>query len=370
MTSQPSLAAIVAATNHGPRETGLSLQALLDTEPYWDAVRTVYAPFESGLRAPSGRVYRHEMPGGQISNLRQQAIALGIGDRFEEVEHAYARANGVLGNIVKVTPTSKVVGDLALFVVSGAIDWDELEAHPERFDLPDSVLGYLRGELGEPIGGLPQPFASRALRTADRTGGHESVMDETLSESLRVAGPTRRSALAKLIFPGPFQDFEEGRERYGDVSVVPTRTLLYGLRPGVEVAIDLDPGVRLLVELEAVGDADERGMRTVLIRLNGQLRTLDVRDESIASGVAPVEHADPSDPSHVAAPLAGIVTVLVAEGDQVAEGDPLAVLEAMKMESTITAPHGGIVARVAAKTGRRLESGDLVLVLADRASAG
>ena len=366
MTSQPALAAIVAATSQSPSATGLSLDALLDLEPYWEAVRTVYAPFETGLRAPTGRVYRHEIPGGQVSNLRQQAIALGIGERFEEVEQAYTRANNVLGGIVKVTPTSKVVGDLALFVVSGAIDWGELEEHPERFDLPDSVLGYLRGELGEPVGGLPQPFATRALRVAEETGEQRRALAEGPSDVLQTPGRARRAALAKLIFPGPFREYEDARERYGDVSVVPTKMLLHGLRPGIEEAIDLGPGVRLLVELEAVGDADERGMRTVLIRLNGQLRTLDVRDESIAAGAGAVEHADPSNPAHVAAPLAGVVTVQVADGDEVAEGDPLAVLEAMKMESTITAPRAGRVARIAAKTGRRLEAGDLVLVLAEK----
>jgi pyruvate carboxylase len=362
MTSQPALAAIVAATDHTPRATGVSLDAVLDLEPYWEDVRAAYAPFETGLRAPTGRIYRHEIPGGQLSNLRQQAIALGLGQRFDEVEEAYVRANALLGDIVKVTPTSKIVGDLALFVVSGAIDWDELTEHPERFDLPASVLSYLRGDFGEPARGIPQPFARRALR---REGVDEQPREPLGADEVDLGerGVPRRAALGKLLFPTPYREFEDGRARYGDISVVPTRTLFYGLQPGHEEEVELEPGVRLLIELEALGGVDERGMRNVLTRLNGQLRTLNVRDESVGAGADVTERANANDPNHVAAPLAGIVTLLVAEGDQVAEGEPVALLEAMKMESTITAPHAGIVQRVAAQGGTRLEPGDLILAL-------
>jgi pyruvate carboxylase len=225
------------------------------------------------------------------------------------------------------------------------------------------VLGYLRGDLGEPAGGLPRPFASRALRAAGRAGASDPRTAPELADDLETPGQPRRTALGKLMFPGPFADFEESRVRYGDISVLPTRTFFYGLQPGVEEAIDLDPGVRLVIELDAVGDADERGMRTVLSRLNGQLRTLDVRDESIEAGTPAVERADPDNAEHVAAPLAGVVTLQVDEGDEVTDGEPIAVLEAMKMESTITAPRAGTVKRIAVKSGRRLEPGDLILTL-------
>jgi pyruvate carboxylase len=359
-TSQPSLSAIVSATDFSDHATGLSLDALLDMEPYWEAVRATYGEFETRMRAPTGRVYRHQIPGGQLTNLRQQSIALGLGERFEEIEDAYIRANELLGDIVKVTPTSKVVGDLALFVVSGGIDWDDLREHPARYDLPDSVLAFLRGELGEPAGGLPQPFAERALRGARADAAEEDDGDEA---ELPSAGPELQAALSKLMFPGPFRDQQEARRDYGDLSVVPTLPFFYGLREEDEHAIDLGPGVRLVVGLEAIGEPDARGMRTVLTRLNGQLRPIDVRDESIQVSSVAVERADPKDPDHVAAPLAGIVTVRVKVGDEVVGGHPLAVLEAMKMESTITAPHAGRVARVAAPTGGRLEQGDLILVL-------
>jgi pyruvate carboxylase len=371
MTSQPALSSIVAATDHTERATPLSLTAVLDLEPYWEAVRTLYAPFESGLRAPTGRLYRHEIPGGQLSNLRQQAIGLGLGDRFEEIEVAYAKADELLGHIVKVTPTSKVVGDLALFVVSGGIDWDELRERPQEYDLPASVLGFLRGELGEPAGGLPQPFARRALRAvegddapaADAAPEDEPDGSDELHRRLADPGRDRRAALSAVMFPGPAKDRDEAVETYGDVSVIPTSGFFYGLRDGRELSIDLEPGVKLILELEAVSEPDERGMRTVLTRLNGQLRPIDVRDESIEAKVVDVERADPRDPSHVAAPLTGVVTVLVEARQDVEEGDAVAVLEAMKMESTITAPRAGKVERIAARSGSRLDQGDLVLVL-------
>src|SRR5215211_4612321 len=362
MTSQPALASIAGATDHTPRATGLALDALLDLEPYWEAVRNAYAPFESGLRAPTGRLYRHEIPGGQLSNLKQQAHALGLGHRFEEVEQAYSRADALLGGIVKVTPTSKVVGDLALFAVSAGVDWTELRERPERFDLPASVLGFLRGDLGEPAGGFPEPFRSAALRArpAQRPRGAEPEHDHRLGE----LGPERRIALSEHLFPGPFRDQQEARRQYGDLSALPTRAFLYGLSEHDELEVDLEPGVRLVVELEAVSEPDARGMRTVLARLNGQLRPLDVRDNSIEVQSVAVERADPGEPGHIAAPMTGVVTLAVEVGATLHAGTPVAMIEAMKMESTITAPLAGKVARVVAATGARVEQGDLILVIA------
>jgi len=365
MTSQPSLPGIVAATDHTARATPISLDALLQIEPYWEAVRTTYAPFESGLRAPTGRVYQHQIPGGQLSNLRQQAGALGLADRFEEVELAYEKANALLGNIIKVTPTSKVVGDLALFAVSAGVDWDELAEHPERFDLPASVIALLRGDLGTPTGGFPQPFTERALRGAAAVASENgTALTPEMRERLQQPGDARREALAELQFPGPAQERRDAFERYGDVRPVPTRAFLYGLPDDGEVSVDLGPGVRLIYELEAIGEPDDRGMRTVLVRLNGQLRPIDVRDESVEAPTSRVERADPTDDTHVAAPLTGVVTLRVEEGEEVDAGQPLAVLEAMKMESTVTAPQAGVVQRIPVPSGTRLEQGDLIAVVA------
>ena len=367
MTSQPSLAAIIAALAGTEREAAVTLDSALALEPYWEAVRRLYAPYEAGLPAPTGRVYRHEIPGGQLSNLRHQASAIGVGDRFEEVEAAYERANALLGHIIKVTPTSKVVGDLAIFAVSAGIDFDELEADPARFDLPDSVLDFLRGALGRPPAGFPQPFTDRALAGRPEPPPAPPLAPETLA-ALERPGRERQIELAKLMFPGPLADYLSARERHGDVALLPTSAFFYGLRENESLPVDLAPGVRVIFELEAIGEADESGMRTVMARVNGQLRPVDVRDRSIERAVAEIERADPANPGHVAAPVIGAVIVQVSAGDEVVAGDPLAVIEAMKMESTITAPIAGRVERVAIASGTRVERGDLVLVL--RPSSG
>jgi len=358
-TSQPPLPAIVAATDNTARATGLSLQAVCDLEPYWEAVRRLYAPFESGVPAPTGRVYHHEIPGGQLSNLRQQAIALGLGERFEEIEAMYAGADRLLGRLVKVTPSSKVVGDLALHLVGAGVSPADFAEDPQKFDIPDSVVGFLRGELGEPAGGWPEPFRTRALQ-----GRREAATDPELSTDDEVALRERpRETLNRLLFPGPAAEFAEHRESYGDTSVLPSADFFYGLEHGGEHEVDLEPGVRLLIGLEAISEADERGLRSVMCTLNGQLRPVQVRDRSIASEVHAAEKADKNQQGQVAAPFAGVVTLAVGEGDEVAAGDPIGTIEAMKMEAAITAPVAGTVARVAIGAVVQVEGGDLLVVL-------
>uniref|UniRef100_UPI003512F900 biotin/lipoyl-containing protein n=1 Tax=Mycolicibacterium hippocampi TaxID=659824 RepID=UPI003512F900 len=361
-TSQPALSSIVAATAHTEYDTGLSLSAVCDLEPYWEALRKVYAPFESGLPAPTGRVYRHEIPGGQLSNLRTQAIALGLGDRFEEIEAAYAGADRILGRLVKVTPSSKVVGDLALALVGAGITADEFAAEPDKFDIPDSVIGFLRGELGDPPGGWPEPLRSKAL--AGRAPA-KPVVDLTAedSEALGQAGTTRQATLNRLLFPGPTKEFEAHRELYGDTSSLSANQFLYGLRHGDEHRVKLERGVELLIGLEAISDPDERGMRTVMCIINGQLRPVVVRDRSVASEVPAAEKADRNNPDHVAAPFAGVVTVNTTEGDAVEAGQTIATIEAMKMEAAITAPKAGTVTRVAVSATAQVEGGDLLVVV-------
>jgi pyruvate carboxylase len=359
-TSQPPLSALVAALAHTERDTGLDLRAVTDLEPYWEAVRRVYAPFESGLPSPTGRVYDHEIPGGQLSNLRQQAIALGLGEKFEQIEATYAAADRILGRLVKVTPSSKVVGDLALHLVAVGADPAEFAEHPERFDVPDSVVGFLSGELGDPPGGWPEPFRTRALagRQAPKRQVELSSDDETA-----LAGD-RRGTLNRLLFPGPTKEFAGVREQFGDVSVLDTVDYLYGLRHGEEHVVELERGVRLLVGLEAIGDVDDRGMRTVMCTLNGQLRPIQVRDRSVSVQVKAAEKADPARQGHVAAPFAGVVSLAVAEGDRVEAGQTVATIEAMKMEASITTAVAGTVERVALGPVQQVEGGDLVLVVA------
>lgn len=361
-TSQPSLSALVAALEHTDRDTGLSLKSVEDLEPYWEAVRNVYKPFESGLPGPTGRVYRHEIPGGQLSNLRQQANALGLGEKFEEIEAMYEAADDILGHLVKVTPSSKVVGDLALHLVAVGADPKEFAENPSNFDIPDSVIGFLSGDLGDPPGGWPEPFRTKALDGRSHKPATEDLSAHD-AELLTEPGRTRQETLNRLLFPAPTKEFNRMRETYGDLSVLETQAYLYGLNEGEEHSVIIEKGKSLLMGVQAVGAADDRGMRTVMCTLNGQLRPMSVRDRSIDVDVATAERADASDPGHVASPFAGVVTLQVKVGDEVKAGQTVATIEAMKMEASITSHIDGTVSRVAIGEVQQLEGGDLVVVV-------
>jgi len=363
-TSQPSMSALVAALEFTERDTGLSLDAVTELEPYWEAVRRLYAPYESGLPAPTGRVYHHEIPGGQLSNLRQQALSLGLGDRFEDIENMYAAADRILGRLVKVTPSSKVVGDLALHLVGLGADPADFAANPSSYDVPDSVIGFLRGELGDPPGGWPEPFRAKALEGRPETKPRVSLTPEDL-ELLATPGPARQLRLNELLFPGPAKEFETMVERYGDISVLDTYHYLYGLKEGSgeEIRIELERGVSMLVSLVAVGVPDDHGMRWLMFSYNGQVRPVQVRDLSAEVSVTQRAKADVDVPGEIGAPFAGAVTVTAQVGDTVEAGAAVATIEAMKMEASITTPVGGRVTRVAVRGTEPVQGGDLVLVI-------
>ena len=361
-TSQPALSSIVAATAHTAHDTGISLSSVCDLEPYWEALRKVYAPFESGLPAPTGRVYSHEIPGGQLSNLRQQAIALGLGDRFEDVETNYAAADRILGRLVKVTPSSKVVGDLALALVGAGVTADQFAADPARYDIPDSVIGFLRGELGDPPGGWPEPLRTKAL-AGRGPAKPEQQLTETDHAELASPGPVRQAALNRLLFPGPTAEFLAHRSEFGNTTELSANQFFYGLRRGEEHRVKLERGVELIIGLEAISDPDERGMRTVMCILNGQLRPVLVRDRSITTTAPTAEKADRTNADHIAAPFAGVVSVSVSVDDTVTAGQTIATIEAMKMEAAITAPKAGTVRRVAVTEPAQVEGGDLLIVV-------
>ena len=322
----------------------------------------MYAPFEAGLPAPTGRVYTHEIPGGQLSNLRTQAVALGLGGRFEDIENAYAGADHVLGRLVKVTPSSKVVGDLALALVGAGISAEEFAADPDRYDIPESVIGFFRGELGDPAGGWPEPLRTKALQGRAQQKPSAELTAGDYAE-LAQPGPTRRAALNRLLFPGPTREFLSHRERFGDTSSLSANQFFYGLRRGEEHRVKLEKGVELLIGLEAISEPDDRGMRTVLCLLNGQLRPIQVRDKSIDSAVPAAEKADRGNPDHIAAPFAGVVTIGVAVGDAVDAGQTVATIEAMKMEAAITSPKPGTVKRIAVAPTASVEGNDLLVVV-------
>ncbi len=359
-TSQPSLSALVAALENTERDTGLSLEAVSAVEPYWEAVRKTYKPFESGLPGPTGRVYHHEIPGGQLSNLRQQAIALGLADRFEDIEDWYAHANRMLGRPTKVTPSSKVVGDLALHLVAMDVDPADFEENPGVYDIPDSVVGFMAGELGDLPGGWPEPFRSKILEGKTRKPQMTELTPEQ-EAALEVPGRERQDMLNELLFPAPTAAYRDVVESFGDVSVIKTRDYLYGLPLGEESVVDIAPGVSLYVSLESISEPDDRGMRTVVASLNGQMRPISIRDRSIEVQVTQAEKADPANPRHIAAPFSGVVTVSAEVGDTVSEGQVVATIEAMKMEAGISTSVSGVVKRWAIPKTQQVELGDLIL---------
>ena len=361
-TSQVSMSALVAAMANTERETRLDLRNVMDLEPYWDMVRRQYKPFESGLDSPTGRVYDHEIPGGQLSNLRQQAKALGLADKFEQIEDMYAAADKILGRPSKVTPSSKVVGDLALHLVAVGADPAAFAADPASFDIPDSVIGFLSGDLGTPAGGWPEPFRTKALQGRTVRALEETVPEEDAAK-LSAPGRERQETLNRLLFPGPSKELASFRSLYGDLSAMSTMDYLYGLSTGEEHSVKLGKGVDLLIGLEAIGEPDDRGFRTVMAVLNGQLRPIRVQDRAIESNVEVAERADTNNPGHVAAPFQGVVSVTVVEGAHVEAGQGVATIEAMKMEAAITSSVAGTVERVALHGPHQVQGGDLVLVV-------
>ena len=359
-TSQPSASSLIAALADTDRDCQIPLSSVTALEPYFEAVRKIYAPFESGLPAPTGRIYDHEIPGGQLSNLRQQAMALGMGDRFEEVEDMYAAANKILGRPPKVTPSSKVVGDLALHLVAVGADPEDFATNPQNYDVPDSVISFMAGALGDLPGGWPEPFRSKVLKgkTVDLS------LTEVSTEDLAFLSGTkqdRRATLNRLLFPEPFREFKKMRENYGSLDQVETIDFFYGLEQGKEHVIELAKGLTLFIGLEAIGTPDAKGFRTVMATLNGQLRPINVRDRKIVSEVISAEKADSTNLGHVAAPFQGVVTLKTVIGAKVELGQPLASIEAMKMEATITASIAGTVKRLAISGTQSVEAGDLIL---------
>ena len=368
-TSQPSLSAIVAAFENTERDTGLDLQAVGDLEPYWEAVRQVYAPFESGIPGPTGRVYKHEIPGGQLSNLRTQASALGLADRFELIEDTYAAVNEMLGRPTKVTPSSKVVGDLALHLVGANVSPEDFAADPQKYDIPDSVIAFLRGELGTPPAGWPE-LKDKAL--AGRSESKPALTEVPEEEEKALADDdkwVRRGGLDRLLFPKQVEEFAEFKRRFGDTSALDDRVFFYGLVEGEETVLHFAPDETgftppsMVVRLDAVGDPDEKGICNVVMNVNGQIRPIKVRDNSLESSVASVEKADKSNPGHVAAPFAGVVNPTAQVGDKVSAGDEVAIIEAMKMEAQISATVDGTIERVAMGQATSVEGGDLIVVI-------
>lgn len=367
-TSQPSMQSMYYSLQNNPRQPKLDIDALEAIDRYWAAVRPYYAGVDSKMTSPNTTVYMHEMPGGQFSNLRQQATAVGLGDKWLDVCRMYAKVNMMFGDIIKVTPSSKVVGDMALFMVQNNLTEEDIYAKGDTLDFPKSVVGFFKGNLGTPYGGFPEKLQQIILRgekpmeeSTPPDVDFEAVKAEMKEKHLPVDDD---SVSSYLIYPKVFSDYDARYKLYGDLSVLDTPTFFFGMKPGEEIRVYIEQGKMLLIKLDDVTKPDENGDRLIRFELNGMPREIKVHDKHIATANIEVRKADKDVLGEVGATLSGsVVKVLVEKGQHVKKGEPIIVTEAMKMETNITAPKDGIVSEIVAKAGARISSGDLLLVI-------
>jgi pyruvate carboxylase len=374
LTSQPNLGSIAAALSGSARDPGLDLDAMQSLSHYWEGVRRAYLPFEADMRAGTSDVYNHEMPGGQYTNLREQARSMGLAHRWPEVSKAYADVNVLFGDIVKVTPTSKVVGDMALFMVANDLKPADV-SNPERdVAFPESVVSLFKGELGFPPDGFPKALEHKVLKgeapMQGRAGDRLAPVDLEAKRAEAEAAIGRKVSdtdlASYLMYPKVFKDYAEHRREYSDVSLLPTSPFFYGLADREEVSIDIDKGKTLVVRQTGRSDAiDEEGKIKVFFELNGQPRTVRVSKAGVAGATAKAR-AEEGNPKHLAAPMPGmVVTVAVKAGQSVKKGDPLVSLEAMKMETMLSAERDAVVQAVHVRAGEAINAKDLLLEFKD-----
>jgi pyruvate carboxylase len=371
-TSQPNLNAIVEALRFTPRETGLSAERLSEISDYWQAVREFYAPFESAMLPATADLYSHEMPGGQYTNLYQQARALGLAEQWTAICKVYAEVNQLLGDIVKVTPTSKAVGDLALFLVANQLTTRDLMEGDRELAFPESVIDLLSGMMGIPPGGFPEKVQKRILKDRKPLAGRpgESLPPADLAAARQKVSQrigreaTQRDMLSYLLYPKVFEEFANHQKLYSDTSMLPTPVFFYGQEVGEELNAEIEEGKMLIIKFLTISEPHADGTRTVFFELNGQPREVSVLDKSLEASVARNIQADPNNPKHIGAAMPGmVVTVGVKVGDKVKPGQKLLTLEAMKMETNVTSDVKGVVESLLVKPGSRVEAGDLLLVM-------
>nr|WP_306470020.1 pyruvate carboxylase [Aerococcus urinae] len=371
-TSQPSMTSFYYALEHNDRKPNINVKNAQAMNQYWSGVRTYYEDFASGLKTPETEIYRTEMPGGQYTNLQQQAASVGLGDRWEEVKVMYHDVNLLFGDIVKVTPSSKVVGDMALFMVQNDLSIEDFYEKGKTIDFPDSVIEFFQGKLGQPAGGFPADVRDLILKGADyteeRPGDLLEPVDfdqvkEDLSEKLGDE-VDNKDVLGYLMYPKVFTDYREKIARYSDISNVDTPTFFNGMRQGETITVEIEKGKVLLIRLIEIGEADHSGQRIIYFDLNGQRREIAVQDAHYTNVVASRPKADTNNPNHIAATMPGsILKVEISEGDHVSAGQVVLVTEAMKMETTIKAPKAGKVRQVTVQAGEQVEIGDLLIEL-------
>ncbi|MHC0054120.1 pyruvate carboxylase [Actibacterium sp. D379-3] len=372
-TSQPCLGSVVEALRNTPRDTGLDIGAIREISDYWEGVRTQYRAFESGIQAPASEVYLHEMPGGQFTNLKAQARSLGLEDRWHEVAQTYADVNAMFGDIVKVTPSSKVVGDMALMMVSQGLTRAQVEDPEIDVAFPDSVIDMMRGNLGQPPGGWPEGILKKVLKdeqpNLERPGKHLKPVNldaarKELSAKLDGIEIDNEDLNGYLMYPKVFTDYATRHEQYGPVRTLPTRTFFYGMESGEEISAEIDPGKTLEIRMQAVGETNDDGDAKVFFELNGQPRVIRVPNRKAKAIVTKRPKAELGNPSHIGAPMPGVVaTVAVVAGASVKEGDLLLTIEAMKMETGIHAERDAVVKAVHITPGAQIDAKDLLVEL-------
>jgi pyruvate carboxylase len=369
-TSQPTLGSVVEALRRTDRDTGLDITAIREISNYWEQVRAHYLAFESGLQAPASEVYLHEMPGGQFTNLKAQARSLGLEERWHEVAQTYADVNQMFGDIVKVTPSSKVVGDMALMMVSQNLTRAQVEDPKVDVSFPDSVIDMMKGSLGQPPGGWPAGIQKKVLKgekpNLDRPGKHlkpvdlgavrveltEKVGHEIDSEDLN----------GYLMYPKVFTDYAARHDIYGPVRTLPTKTFFYGMEPGEEISAEIDPGKTLEIRMQAVSEMNEDGEVKVFFELNGQPRTIRVLNRLAVADRVQNRKAELGNPKQIGAPMPGVVaTVAATAGAKVKEGDLLLTIEAMKMETGIHADRDAVIKAVLVSAGSQIDAKDLLI---------
>ena len=372
MTSQPCLGSIVATLKSGPRDTGLDLDRIREISLYWEAARAQYAAFESNLLAPASEVYLHEMPGGQFTNLKEQARSMGLESRWNEVAKTYRDVNDMFGDVVKVTPTSKVVGDMALVMVSAGLTRAQVEDPNVEVSFPESVVQLMKGELSQPPGGFPDKIRDKVLKgEAPLTARAGSLMKPVDFGEVRaeVEGKVERrvsdAELASyLMYPKVFTEFAAADKKYGPVSTLPTPTFFYGLPAGEEISVEIERGKTLVIRCVGVGDTDDEGQVRVFFELNGQPRVVKVPNRTAANVREARRKATEGDPTHVAAPMPGVIsTVAVKQGQAIAQGDVICSIEAMKMETALHAERGGTVKEILVSPGTPVDAKDLLVVI-------
>ncbi len=369
LTSQPPLEGLVAALANTKRDTGLDYKKLTPVSNYFEALREVYAPFESDLKSATAEVYLNEIPGGQYSNFRPQAESLGLGEKWTELKQAYTEVNKLMGGIVKVTPSSKVVGDFALFMLNNNLTIKDVEERAAELDFPESVIEFFQGAIGVPFGGFPEPLRSNIIRNKKKLETEvlaDADLELAIKTSTELLGKKAelKDALSYLLYPKVFKDYAEFQKQYGDPTNLPTLEFLYGPEEGKEIVLDIEKGKRLYIRLITISEANEEGEKTVFYELNGHARNILVRDKKVASTVVYNVPADPSNKNQIAAPLTGILASFeVKLGDSVKKDQALFTLEAMKMQTVVRAGFEAKVKKLVLNVGKKLKAGDLVLEL-------